>query len=130
MDLNRVILIGHLARDPKELKLKSGVGLVRFAVATNRVYRNSKTKEKKEFVNFHEVIAWGKLAEICKTYLKKGKKVYLEGRLQNRTWEDKDKVKHYKTEVVAGNMIMLDKATPRIEKQEDQEEVDLENVPF
>jgi len=129
MDLNRVEIIGRLAQDPKEIKLQSGLGLVTFAVATNHAYKNAKTKEKKEFVDFHDVLTWGNLAGICKKYLKKGKKVYLEGRLRNRTWEDKNKVKHYKTEVIASNLIMLDKATPQVEKQEEEVEID-SNQPF
>lgn len=130
MDLNRVVLIGHLARDPQEVKLPSGSILSRFALATNRVTKDSKTKEKKELVSYHDISAWGKLGGICQKYLKKGSKIYLEGRLENHNWEDKNKTKHYKTEVVADNMIMLDKATPKVEKQEDQEEVELNGGPF
>ena len=66
-----------------------------------------KTKEKKSRADFHRVVAWGKLAEIIDTYLKKGSKVFLEGRIQNRSWEDKDKNKRYMTEIVASDLIML-----------------------
>ena len=107
MDLNKVSLIGNLTDDPKEKRLSSGQTLAAFSVATNYNWTDAKSKEKKSRADFHKIVAWGHLADIINTYLKKGSKVYLEGRLQNRVWEDKDKNKKYSTEVVASELIML-----------------------
>ena len=107
MDLNKVNLIGNLTQDPELKNLPSGQGVALFNVATNYNWRDVKTKEKKSRADFHRIVAWGRLAEIITTYLKKGSKVYLEGRLQNRSWEDKAGQKKYTTEVVASDLIML-----------------------
>jgi single-strand DNA-binding protein len=107
MDLNKVSLIGNLTQDPELKNIASGQGVTTFNVATNYDWRDVKTKEKKSRADFHKVVAWGHLAEIITTYLKKGSKVYLEGRLQNRSWEDKDGQKKYTTEVIASDLIML-----------------------
>ena len=105
MDLNKVSLIGNLTSDPESKSLPSGQNLARFRVATNYVWRDVKTKEKKSRADFHQIVAWGHLADIISTYLKKGSKIFLEGRLQNRSWEDKNK--KYITEIVASDLIML-----------------------
>lgn len=107
MDLNKVSLIGNLAQDPETRTLPSGQSVALFSIATNYAWRDAKTKEKKSRADFHRIVAWGKLAEIITTYLKKGSKVFLEGRIQNRSWEDKNKNKRYMTEVVASDLIML-----------------------
>jgi len=107
MDLNKVSLIGNLADDPEAKVIPSGQSLALFKVATNYTWKDASSKEKKNRADFHQVIAWGKLADIINTYLKKGSKIYLEGRLQNRSWEDKEKNKHNVTEVVASDIIML-----------------------
>lgn len=107
MDLNKVSLIGNLAGDPEARTLPSGQNLAVFKVATNYTWRDASTKEKKTRADFHRIVAWGRLADIINTYLKKGSKVFLEGRLQNRFWEDKEKERHYLTEIVASDLIML-----------------------
>lgn len=107
MDLNKVSLIGNLTDDPKAKTLPSGQSLVMFSLATNYYWRDVQTKEKKSRADFHRLVAWGHLADIINTYLKKGSKVFVEGRLQNRVWEDKDKKKHYMTEIIASDLIML-----------------------
>jgi len=107
MDLNKVSLIGNLTDDPKTKSLASGQILANFSLATNYYWRDVETKEKKSRADFHRLVAWGHLADIINTYLKKGSKVFVEGRLQNRTWEDKDKKKHYMTEIVVSDLIML-----------------------
>ncbi|MBI4117840.1 MAG: single-stranded DNA-binding protein [Parcubacteria group bacterium] len=107
MNLNRVELIGHITADPSVKTLNGGQEMTRFTLATNRVWKDSKTKEKKEQSEFHPIVAWDKLGEICKQYLKKGKQVYVEGRLQSRNWEDMEKKKHSLTEIIADNVIFL-----------------------
>lgn len=106
--LNRAMVIGNLTRDPETRQTTSGQSVCSFGVATNRTWKNQQG-EKQEQVEYHNIVAWGKLGEICGQYLVKGKKVYIDGRLQTRDWEGQDGVKRYKTEIVADNMIMLSK---------------------
>jgi single-strand DNA-binding protein len=105
--LNRATILGNLTADPEVRQVSSGQTVCTFGVATNRRWTN-KNGEKQEDVEYHNIVAWGKLAEICGQYLQKGSKVYMEGRLQTRDWEGQDGVRRYKTEIVANNMIMLD----------------------
>lgn len=107
MDLNKVTLIGNLVRDPESRVTTSGQALTRFSLATNYAWQDAQTKVKKESVDFHDVIAWGKLGDIIKQYVKKGSKVYIEGRLRKRMYVTKDGLKRVTTEIVAENMIML-----------------------
>lgn len=111
MNLNRATIIGNLTRDPETKTLTSGQSVVNFSVATNLVWKDSQTGEDKKVTEFHNIVAWRKLGEICAQYLKKGSKVYIEGRLQTRSWDDQGGAKHYRTEIVAENMIMLDRPT-------------------
>lgn len=104
--LNKVQIIGNLTRDPELKQIPSGQSVCTVGLATNRIWKD-KSGEKKEQVEYHNVVVWGKLAEICGQYLKKGQKAYFEGRLQTRDWEGQDGVKRYRTEIVAENMIML-----------------------
>jgi len=103
------MIIGNLTRDPESKKTPQGTTVTTFSVATNLVW-NDASGQKQERVEYHNVVAWRKLGEICAQYLKKGSKVYLEGRLQTRDWAGQDGVKRYRTEIVAENMIMLDRA--------------------
>lgn len=130
MDLNKMSLIGNLASDPVSRTLPSGQKAATFAVATNYYWRDFKTKSKKSRVDFHRVVAWGRLADIILSYLKKGSKVFLEGRLQNRSWEDKDKNKKYMTEIVAADLIMLGGSNKKTVKGDEtaKEEVDTEEI--
>mgnify|MGYP001572896422 FL=1 len=105
--LNRVTLLGNLTRDPEVKQIPSGQSVCSFSLATNRAW-TAADGQKQEASDFHNIVAWGKLAEICGQYLTKGKKIYVEGRLQTRDWEGTDGVKKYRTEIVAENMIMLD----------------------
>lgn len=109
MNLNKAMIIGNLTRDPEVKSIPSGATVTQFAVATNLVW-NDNQGQRQEKVEFHNIVAWRKLGEICGQYLKKGSKVYIEGRLQTRDWTGNDGVKRYKTEIVAENMIMLDRA--------------------
>lgn len=107
MSLNRVQLIGNLTRDPEMKQIPGGQVVTSFGVATNLTWTD-KSGQKQSKVEFHNIVVWGKLAEICGQYLKKGGKVFVEGRLQTRDWEGEDGVKRYRTEIVLDNMIMLD----------------------
>ncbi len=108
MSLNRAQIIGNLGKDPEVRTTSTGKSVANFSVATSSRWTDAggQVQEKTEF---HQVVVWGKLAEICAQYLKKGSKVYIEGRLQTRDWQGEDGVKRYRTEIVADNMIMLDK---------------------
>jgi single-strand DNA-binding protein len=116
MDLNKVMLIGNTTRDPELRSTPSGQSVASFGLATNRAWKDQNSGERKSSAEFHNIVAWGKLAEICGQYLRKGSKVYVEGRLQTRSWQGQDGNKRYSTEVVMENMIMLDRkpqgATP------------------
>ena len=105
MNFNKVIISGNLTRDPEVRALPSGQTVVSFGVATNRVWTNQ-SGEKQEAAEFHNVVAFGKLADICSRYLNKGRLVLIEGRLQTRSWQGQDGIKRYKTEIVADNMQM------------------------
>jgi len=103
------MIIGNLTRDPEMRQTNSGQQVCSFGVATNRKWKNAQG-EAQEQAEYHNIVAWGKLAEICGQYLNKGKKVYIDGRLQTRDWEGQDGVKRYRTEIVAENLVMLDRA--------------------
>lgn len=107
MSLNRAQLIGNLTRDPEVRQIPGGQMVATFGVATNFNWTDS-SGVKQSKAEFHNVVAWRKLAEICGQYLKKGAKVFIEGRIQTREWEGEDGTKRYRTEIVADNMIMLD----------------------
>lgn len=109
MDLNKVMLIGNVTRDPELRSTPSGQSVASFAIATNRVWKDPSSGERKSAAEFHNIVAWRKLAEICGQYLRKGSKVYVEGRLQTRSWQGQDGNKRYMTEVIMENMIMLDR---------------------
>lgn len=108
MDLNRAQLIGNVTRDPEMRSTATGQNVCNFGIATNQVWTDAQGA-KQQRTEFHNIVAWGKLAEICGQYLNKGKKIFLEGRLQTREWEAQDGAKRRTTEIVADNMIMLDR---------------------
>jgi len=103
------MLIGNLTRDPELKNTPTGIPVATFGVATNLVWTDQ-SGQRQEKVEFHNIVAWRRLGEICGQYLHKGSKVYIEGRLQTRDWVGQDGVKRYRTEIVAENMIMLDRA--------------------
>ncbi|HIC93577.1 MAG TPA: single-stranded DNA-binding protein [Anaerolineae bacterium] len=126
--LNKVILIGRLGRDPEMRYTPSGKPVTSFSVATTRSWVNA-DGERREETEWFNVVAWGNLAEICKQCLSKGQQVYIEGRLQTRGWEDEAGNKHYRTEVVANEMIVLgDRREPEARRQEKGREA--EEFPF
>jgi len=106
-DLNKVMLIGRLGQDPEIRYTQSGVAVTTFSVATGFKWKDQDGNWQ-ERTEWHNCKAWRGLAETCSTYLKKGSKLYLEGRLETSSWEDENKKKHYKTEIVIDEMIMLD----------------------
>ena len=108
MNLNKAMIIGNLTRDPEVRNTPSGQTVASFSVATNLIWTDQ-SGQRQEKVEFHNVVAWRRLADICGQYLKKGSKIYIEGRLQTRDWAGQDGVKRYRTEIVADNMIMLDR---------------------
>ncbi len=106
MSVNKVILVGRLGRDPESRFTGSGQAVCNFSLATDRSYkdRNGQTQKQTEW---HKIVAWGKLAEICQKYLKKGSQIFVEGRIQSRQWEDQQGQKRTSFEIVAGEMRML-----------------------
>jgi single-strand DNA-binding protein len=107
MDLNKVQIIGRITQDIEMRQTPNGQNVTTLSIATNRNWTDG-AGMRQEQAEFHNVVLWAKLAEIANQYLQKGKKVYIEGRLQTRNWEAQDGSKRYKTEIVGENMIMLD----------------------
>ena len=137
MYLNRAEIIGNLTRDPEVRTTANGQLVASFSVATNHAWKDA-SGQKQEKAEFHHVVAWGKLAEICQKFLHKGRKVFLDGRLQTREWEGQDGAKRNRTEIVAETMILLDKPpagqssashapTPEAPPGE---EIKVEDIPF
>lgn len=107
--INKVILIGRLGRDPEVRSTPSGTTVAKFSIATDEKFTD-RSGERQERTEWHNIVAWAKLAEICGQYLKKGKLVYIEGSLRTDSWDDKETgVKKYRTEIVARDMQMLDR---------------------
>jgi len=151
MSLNRAQLIGNLTRDPEMKQIPGGQVVTSFGIATNFTWTDQ-SGQKQSKVEFHNIVAWRKLAEICGQYLKKGSKVFVEGKIQTQDWEGEDGVKRYRTEIVIDNMIMLDKkgdaiaSVPNVMEREasgvkekvvkkekvaaSEEEVKIDDLPF
>lgn len=128
MNLNKIFVLGNLTRDPEVRSLPSGQPVTSFSVATNRVWKDAQG-QKKEEAEFHNVVCFGKLADISSRYLNKGSMVLIEGRMKTRTWQDTAGVKHYKAEIIAEGMQLGPKNagsstgkpfTPRPEPEMDQ----------
>ena len=105
--LNKVMLIGNLGADPEIRYAASGTAIASLRLATNERRRN-RDGEWEDVTEWHRVVLFGKQAEMCKDYLKKGSKIYLEGRIQTRSWDDQSGQKHYSTEIIGNNLLMLD----------------------
>ncbi len=121
--LNKVMLMGHLGADVDLRQTKSGLPVASFPLAINRNVQGEDGKT--EAVDYHKVVVWGKFAEVCGKYLAKGAAVYVEGRLINRSFEDKEKAKHFRTEVVADNVNFLTFKKSRVGEEKG---VELEEV--
>ena len=144
MNLNKAQIIGNLTRDVELRTTPNGQQVATFGVATSQSWKDA-NGQKQERTEFHNIVAWGKLADICKQYLAKGRKVYVEGRIQTREWQAQDGTKKNRTEIVADNMIILDRAPqgaapatspaqavadrayPEMPKEE---EIKVEDIPF
>jgi single-strand DNA-binding protein len=153
MNFNKAIIIGRVTKDPEVRTTPSGQSVATLSVATNRVW-NSNSGERQEKTEFHNIVAWGKLAEICGQYLVKGQEVMFEGRLETRTWEGQDGQKRSRTEIIAENMQMGSKPrggegggsyekpaggqaasrgsepAPAKENEAFEEEIRIEDIPF
>lgn len=146
--LNKVQLIGNLTRDPELRYTPKGTAVATFSLATNRQWK-TEGGEQKEDVEYHRLVVWDKLAEICNQFLKKGSKAFFEGRLQTRSWQAQDGAQKQTTEIVVTDMIILDNkrdgagASPVSTKEEDshesskeetapvaEEEINLDDIPF
>ena len=137
--VNKVILIGNLGKDPEVRYTGSGRAVASFSMATKETWVDKKDNSKKESTEWHKIVAWGKLGEFCGEYMSKGKQVYVEGRLQTRSWDDKNGVKKYTTEIVAQKIQLLgsrgeqkkgDSEIPPPEVPEDMEPPEGSDVPF
>jgi len=134
--VNKAILLGNLGKDPELRKLDDGRAVVNFSIATSETYKN-KAGEKVTNTEWHNVVLWSPLAEIAENYLKKGSQVYIEGKISNRSYEDKDGVKKYVSEVVGRDLRLLGRApesndspsTPS-PSQETKESVQEDDLPF
>jgi len=151
MDLNKVMIIGRLTRDPELRTIPSGKSVATLGVATNRIYTDAGGQKQKQ-VEYHNVVLWSRLGEIANQYLKRGAKVYIEGRMQTREWTGQDGNKRKTTEIIGENMIMLDSpsrdgsanagqnfgsqpshandAVPVIQQEVIEEEIKVEDIPF
>lgn len=109
VNLNRAMIIGNLTRDPEVRTTPSGQSVASLGVATSRTWTNQ-AGVKQEETEFHSVVAWGRLAEICQQYMHKGMRVYVEGRIKTRSWDDQAGNKKFRTEIIAEGLIMLDRA--------------------
>lgn len=151
LNLNRAMILGNATRDAELRTTPNGKSVASFAVATNRRYKDA-SGETRDEVQFHEVVAWGKLGEIAQMIVKKGSKVFVEGRIQTRNWEGQDGAKRERTEIIAENIIGLsargestgyesastdpttsEAPTPAEApkaKKKDEEEINLDDIPF
>ncbi|HOK35273.1 MAG TPA: single-stranded DNA-binding protein [Candidatus Pacearchaeota archaeon] len=150
MNLNKVFILGRVTQDPQIKSLPSGQTVTNFGVATNRIFYD-KNREKQEQTEFHNVVAFGKLAETATQYLKQGSLVLIEGRLQTRNWQDKDGIKKYRTEIIVESLQLgpknqsssnsqlrenpeSKKPKPEIKEEDiptiEEEEIDVKDLPL
>ena len=148
MNLNKVILVGRLAIDPEMRSTQAGQSVCNFRLATNRVWTNRESKEKQSKTEFHNIVLWGRMAEIASQYLTKGSLVLIEGRVETRSWEDSSGNRRFRTEIIGERMQLGPKAAGKVvpkgeptetespkEKipiieEETGEEIDIKDIPF
>ncbi len=116
--VNKVILIGNLGKDPEVRHLENGAVVANFSIATSETYTDRTTGERRENTDWHNIVVWRGLAEVVEKYVKKGHKVYIEGRLKTRTWQDKDGNTRYTTEVLADELTMLSRPDQPMQNNE------------
>ncbi len=145
MNLNKAIIIGNLTQDPETKNTPNGQTVSSFTVATNRVWNNPQG-EKQEQAEFHNVVAWGRLAEIVSQYLAKGRLCMVEGRIQTRSWDDQSGNRHWKTEIIAENIQLGPRggnggdnysqaqsnaqAAKPVKSEDSDEDIKIEDIPF
>jgi len=105
--VNKVILIGNLGKDPEVRRLENGAVVASFSIATSETYTDKKTGEKRDNTDWHNIVVWRGLAEVAEKFIKKGMKIYVEGKLKTRSWQDKENVTRYTTEVVVDELNIL-----------------------
>jgi len=145
--LNKALIIGNITRDPEVRTTPQGIPVATFTIATNIRWTNQ-AGEKQDKAEFHNVVAWRRLAEICQQYLKKGSKVFVEGRIQTRNWDDAQGLRHWRTEIITENLIMLDRPsgtnnngnndtmpdivppTSNLETATEEQPINVEEIPF
>jgi len=143
MNVNKAIILGNLTRDPEIKTISSGQTVASFSIATNRFWTDKTSGEKKKSAEYHNIIAWGRLAEIAQQFLSKGGLVYIEGRLQTRSWEDQQGNKKYRTEIVVEKMqlgphntspntntVKENVATETSEDNTSSDDINIEEIPF
>lgn len=142
MNLNKVFLIGRLTQDPQIRTTASGQQVCTFGLATNRFAKDPKTGEIKKSTDYHNIVLWRRLAEIASQYLSKGSLVFIEGRIQTRSWQDNNGNSHTKTEIVAERIqlgpksISKEEPLEKVEGKEEEipvieeEEIDIKDIPF
>jgi len=124
------MLIGNLGSDPEMRFTPSGSPVTSFRIATNRVY-NTPDGERREETDWFTIVTWSRLAETCNQYLTKGQKVYCEGRLHTRSWDGQDGQKHYRTEIIANQVIFLDRKAPTMGSEDAETgEIEPQDLPF
>jgi single-strand DNA-binding protein len=114
--VNKVILIGNLGKDPEIRRLENGAVIATFSLATSEVFTDKSTGEKKEITDWHDIVLWRGLAEVAEKYIRKGAKIYVEGKLKKRSWQDKEGNMRYATEVVGDDLTILSR--PDVEKSQ------------
>lgn len=149
MNVNKAILVGRLTRDPETRTTPNGQNVTSFGLATGRTWTDA-SGQKQEKTNFHNIVAWAKLADLCQQYLVKGQEVYIEGRIETRSWQGSDGTKKYRTDIIARNIQFgakprgaapITKETPDKETPTEtppeapdspagEEEINVEEIPF
>ena len=138
-NINQVILLGNITRSPELKYTQTGTAILRFSIATNRQWKDKESGEKKEAVDYHNIVFWGKLGELVSQFTDKGSRILIQGRLQTRSWE-KDGVKRYSTEVIGSDFVTFDKKPVEKAVEEPVEEptktegvdedINAEDIPF
>ena len=117
--VNKVIIVGRLGKDPEVRYTTNGQAVANFTVATSENWTDKTSGQKQEKTEWHRIVVWGRLAELCRDYLKKGRQVYVDGRLQTRSWDDRDGTKKYTTEIIANTIQFLGTAPDKVETTND-----------
>jgi single-strand DNA-binding protein len=127
--INKVILIGNLGKDPEIRRMDNGIIVANFPLATSETYTDRTTSEKKELTDWHDIVMWRGLAEVAEKYLKKGMKIYVEGKLKKRSWQDRDGNTRYSTEIVADELTILSSKNERGDQAQNDGSFSNEGTP-